>query len=534
MQSRERGIGDGPGEADVTTSGQSRGPCVMGHDEVPVEEGGQHAEPAASTQAVVGRHHRPGRHSTAEGGDAARPAAGLMGVHDVRTGEGERQPGGQRVDGMAMQATGAAQGAHLQPARLAGEARDGAERDELDVHVAHGGAGELEGVALAATEQPAGAERRRRDVNDPHLLVSLLTLGDPRRVTGGNLYDLRLAEAAADHGATLTFASYPHRSFPWPAIASRRVRRSALDADVVVIDSIVAAYAAPWAIPLARRRPVVALVHQPPGGMEGTRGQRVVQGVLDRALYRCAAAVVAASESLAEDLLAAGVPPERVTVAPPGADDLPVLSQVTGGADGIGQLDLRGGRRAALLAAGAWVPRKGILELLEAFARLPPSAATLHLAGDTEADRRYTALVRRRLAAGDLADRVVVHGVVAPSEMRALYRAADGFVLASTVEPYGTVYGEALAAGLPVIGWRAGNLPHLITEGREGLMADAGDIDGLARALLEVSTDEQRRADLAAAAAARGARLPTWDATCAAFFAVVRARAGRKRPAPSG
>ena len=78
--------------------------------------------------------------------------------------------------------------------------------------------------------------------------------------------------------------------------------------------------------------------------------------------------------------------------------------------------------------------------------------------------------MRRRLAAGDLAGRVVVHGVVPPSELRALYQGADAFVLASTVEPYGTVYGEALAAGLPVIGWRAGNLPHLI---EEGLEADA-------------------------------------------------------------
>ena len=42
-----------------------------------------------------------------------------------------------------------------------------------------------------------------------------------------------------------------------------------------------------------------------------------------------------------------------------------------------------------------------------------------------------------------------------------LYRSADVFVLPSYREPYGTVYGEAMAAGLPVVGWRAGNLPNL-------------------------------------------------------------------------
>ena len=243
----------------------------------------------------------------------------------------------------------------------------------------------------------------------------------------------------------------------------------------MVVDSIVAAYAAPWAIALARRHPVVALVHQPPGGMEGGRLRKLSQGFLDRALYRRAATAIAASESLVEDLVAAGVPEEHVVLVPPGADDRPLASAPATSAPRRPRAasDLRGGRRAALLAAGAWVPRKGILELLDAFARLPPPAATLHLAGDTTADRRYGGRVRRRLAAGDLAGRVVVHGVVPPSELRALYQGADAFVLASTVEPYGTVYGEALAAGLPVIGWRAGNLPHLIEEGREGVMVRA-------------------------------------------------------------
>ena len=288
----------------------------------------------------------------------------------------------------------------------------------------------------------------------------------------------------------------------------------------MVVDSIVAAYAAPWAIALARRHPVVALVHQPPGGMEGGRLRTLSQRLGDRALYRRATIAIAASESLVEDLVAAGVPEERVVLVPPGADDRPLASAPASHPAGSAAPELRGGRRAALLAAGAWVPRKGILELLDAFARLPPPAATLHLAGDTTADRRYGGRVRRRLAAGDLAGRVVVHGVVPPSELRALYQGADAFVLASTVEPYGTVYGEALAAGLPVIGWRAGNLPHLIEEGREGLMLEPGDIDGLSRALLEVSMDGERRRRMATAAAARGARLPRWDATISSFFAV--------------
>ena len=64
----------------------------------------------------------------------------------------------------------------------------------------------------------------------------------------------------------------------------------------------------------------------------------------------------------------------------------------------------------ALLCVGNWVPRKGIDSLLEAVARLPSEAATLHLAGDDRAEPRYAARLHWRLAAQDLAGRVVVHG----------------------------------------------------------------------------------------------------------------------------
>ena len=47
-------------------------------------------------------------------------------------------------------------------------------------------------------------------------------------------------------------------------------------------------------------------------------------------------------------------------------------------------------------------------------------------------------------------------------------------------DAYGTAWAEAMAVGLPVVGWRAGNLPRLAEHGREALMAEPGDLAGLA------------------------------------------------------
>jgi glycosyltransferase involved in cell wall biosynthesis len=100
------------------------------------------------------------------------------------------------------------------------------------------------------------------------------------------------------------------------------------------------------------------------------------------------------------------------------------------------------------------------------------------------------------------------------------------FVLPSVREPYGTAYGEAMAAGLPVVGWHAGNLPHLATDLREGLILPPGDVAGLSAALRRLTDDERFRRRLGDAARRRAASLPTWDESAARLFTTLRAVAG--------
>ena len=134
----------------------------------------------------------------------------------------------------------------------------------------------------------------------------------------------------------------------------------------------------------------------------------------------------------------------------------------------------------------------------------------------------YAERVRRRIAAPDLVDRVVVRGSVPVEEVGRLYRSADVFALCSFVDAYGTAWAEAIAAGLPVVGWRAGNLPRLADHDREALMAEPGDLAGLASALRAITTDPHLRERLAAGARRRAETLPTWRASADRFFAAVR------------
>lgn len=352
------------------------------------------------------------------------------------------------------------------------------------------------------------------------IIAALLTLGDPGRLTGGYLYHRRLAALAPRHGVRLAFVSFPERPFPLAVVDARRVLRRAerLGAEVFVLDSIAAAYLGPWLALRPPARPLIAMLHQPPGGIDHGPLRSGVQAFLDRLAYRRASRLLVASDSLAAHLIAAGTPRALMQTVPPGRDVAATTSAPVG--------DLRQGRRAAFLCVANWVPRKGIHDLLAAFARVPADTGTLHLVGDDRADASYAARLRGRLAQPDLSGRVVVHGPVTVERVAAFYAAADAFVLPSLIEPYGTVYGEAMALGLPVVGWRSGNLPYLAQDGREGLLLTRGDIAGLARALQRLAGDDDLRRRLGDAARRRAGAWPTWDDSAAIFCRVVREAAG--------
>lgn len=354
------------------------------------------------------------------------------------------------------------------------------------------------------------------------LVVALLTLGDPGRLTGGYLFHRRIAELAPRSGARIAFVSFPDRPFPLAAIDAPAVLRRAqrTGAGALVIDSICAAFLGPWLRLHRPALPILGMLHQPPGGIDYGPPRSTLQAFLDRMAYARARLLMVASESLYDELAAAGVLKSRMRVVPPGRDVAPVAGPPPG--------DLRRGRKAAFLFVGNWMERKGVHSLLDALSRLPQEAVTVHLAGDPDVEPAYGARIRARLAEPDLAGRVVVHGPLPVEGVAALYQAADAFVLPSVKEPYGTVLGEAMAYGLPVVGWRAGNLPYLAEDEREGLIVETGDIPALARAMQRLAEDEPWRRQLGAAAHKRAEQRLTWEQTAALFFSTIREVAGRR------
>jgi glycosyltransferase involved in cell wall biosynthesis len=76
----------------------------------------------------------------------------------------------------------------------------------------------------------------------------------------------------------------------------------------------------------------------------------------------------------------------------------------------------------------------------------------------------------------------------------------DIFFQPSLWEAMSVVILEAMAAGKPIVATRVGETPHIIEDGRDGLLADPKDIDGMAGALARLLADADLRRKLGEAA----------------------------------
>jgi len=314
--------------------------------------------------------------------------------------------------------------------------------------------------------------------------VTLITAGDPRRRTGGNLYDRHMLAALRRAGLRVTTV----------VLADRRdaARLGDVRAAVVLIDTIAAALAIPYLAGLrARGCEIIALAHMRRGAM---------------ALARRADRVIAVSRALANELVAGGIDRRRIVVVSPGRERLqPVHAS----------------RGRTILCVANWTPAKGIHTLIAAVARLP--GVTLDLVGDMP-DSLYAARVRRAIASSGLRARVRVHGTLGRSAVRRRYAGASVFALPSIREGYPIVLVEALAHGLPIV---ACDIPAVreVTGGAAVLVAPRR-IAPLAAAVRELLADERVRHALGRRAQIRARSLPTWAESEARFLRAMKTRAG--------
>jgi glycosyltransferase involved in cell wall biosynthesis len=155
-----------------------------------------------------------------------------------------------------------------------------------------------------------------------------------------------------------------------------------------------------------------------------------------------------------------------------------------------------------LLHVGALEKRKRLPYLLRSYAIAQRSGARLPrlvLAGPRSPIKALDDgdAIDDTISAENLENDVVLAGMVPNDLMGALFRCAVALVFVSEAEGFGIPLAEAMAAGLPVVGTRSNTTCEVTREA--ALLVDPGDVQGLADALIQVTSDPGLRRNLAAA-----------------------------------
>ncbi|MEO5937861.1 MAG: glycosyltransferase [Sphingomonas sp.] len=211
--------------------------------------------------------------------------------------------------------------------------------------------------------------------------------------------------------------------------------------------------------------------------------------------------LLAVSAAMKRDMVAMGMPADRIRVHRTGVDLSRFAPRDRNAAKA--QLKVQG---ALVVSTGALIERKGHDIVIEAIATLPN--ATLIIAGEGS----HRAALEAKIAELGLGDRVRLLGGVPHAEMAALLGAADVMALASASEGLANAWVEALACGTPIVVPDVGGASEVVTERAFGRMvgrSPAGFASGIAAVL----------ADRTPAAEVReGAERFTWEANTAGLY----------------
>ena len=203
--------------------------------------------------------------------------------------------------------------------------------------------------------------------------------------------------------------------------------------------------------------------------------------------------LIAVSRPLGERAIELGVARDRVEVVSNGIDREIFKPQDRAQARRDLQLDAD---KRWILYVGRLDPAKGVLDLLEAFARLAPAHPDLRLAlvGDGPA------MEACRQAASTLEGRITLPGSLDMPTVARWIAACDVLTLPSWNEGTPNVLLEAFACGRRVVSTRVGGIPDVVSSPRLGELVEARDVPALAEALARVAHQPYAPEELIAAA----------------------------------
>jgi alpha-maltose-1-phosphate synthase len=265
-----------------------------------------------------------------------------------------------------------------------------------------------------------------------------------------------------------------------------------------------------------------------PWKAEQLGGGYAVSSWCERTAVGAAAAVIAVSDGMRSDVLAAypAVQADRVRVIRNGIDTLEYAPDPA--IDVLERWGVDPGQPSVVFV-GRVTRQKGLPVLLRAADRIDPAAQLVICAGQADTPELESEVAG---LAGRLRARrsgvIWLSGMLAKREVIQLLTHATVFVCPSLYEPLGIVNLEAMACGAAVVASRVGGIPEVVADGETGLLVPPGDAGALAESINVLVREPGRAAAMGQLGRKRAVAEFGWPAVAAQTAALYEELAGRR------
>lgn len=231
---------------------------------------------------------------------------------------------------------------------------------------------------------------------------------------------------------------------------------------------------------------VAGMSSGPFGDIQKMRNDKFVPGqrFMLPTIVRHSGYVVALNDEMAQDVLSAGFPPEKIRRIPDGVEVEGIPVKTDYGLD----------HNVTLTFVGRFEPKKGPDLAIRGFSHVvdarPDVGWRLLMIGDGRMRQELEGMVRQL----GLSERVVFCGIV--DDLHEYWAQTDIYIHSSRGEGMSLALLAAMASGLPTVATHISGNVDVITDGVNGLLTEPESQDDLTRAVLQLFDDEMLRGRL--------------------------------------
>lgn len=264
-----------------------------------------------------------------------------------------------------------------------------------------------------------------------------------------------------------------------------------------------------------RKKQIITLVHLFYGydSTDSNDIRRKLNQIKERLRLRFSSLIVTSSDYSKREIVSLGISSSMIHVLSPGLDreKFKLVSQSP-----IEKTSKK------VLCVGNYIPRKGLIFLVEAFSKIDRKEFTLHFVGNSKKRSTYLNQLVSTVNHLKLGNVIFFHDGSNQNHLKELYASSDVFVLPSLQETFGIVFLEAMHYSLPIITTNVTAMPELVTHDKNGILVPPEDSDALAKALTRLIENSELRAEMGKAGKQQVENGYFWEQTSAKFLSLIQ------------